>query len=103
MTIDEKRQRYLDLCHAMQSGVAMKMNYEGNETSPKHLRTGVNAAMSDGAALAKLLMDKGIITLDEYYDALIESMEREVKMYEDWLNNWYKQYPTSNISDIKLR
>lgn len=86
MSIRDKRHRYLELCHAMQSGVAMKMNYDPMETTPKHLRVGVNAAMADQAALAQLLMAKGVISEDEYYDALIASMEREVAMYQDWLS-----------------
>lgn len=86
MTIEEKRQKYLSLCHAMQSGVAAKLNRDNSDTTPKHLRVGVNSAMVDSAALATLLMKKGIITEDEYFDALIERMQAEVKAYEDWLN-----------------
>lgn len=81
MTLEEKKLKYQKLCHAMQSGVAYKMTRSPKETEPKHLRTGINAAMSDHAALVSLLMEKGIITEDEYWDALIESMEREVEMY----------------------
>jgi hypothetical protein len=78
---------YTDLCHAMQSGVAMKMNYDDSETTPKHLRVGVNSAMCDQAALARPLIEKGIITGEEYEQAIKEEMAREVKRYEDWLNN----------------
>jgi hypothetical protein len=78
--------RYEELLHAMQSGVAMKMNYEAAETTPKHLRVGVNAAMSDHAALVRLLIDKGVFRMEEYQQALEEEMAREVKRYEEWLN-----------------
>jgi len=82
-------QRYLDLMHAMQSGVAMKMNYDGGpasgETSPKHLRVGVNAAMVGNSALATLLMEKGVITEDEYFAALAAGAAREKDLYEGWL------------------
>lgn len=89
MTLAEKRQKYLDLCHAMQSGVAAKLQRDNSDTTPKHLRTGVNSAMVDSAAVATLLMKKGIITEDEYYDALIERMQAEVTAYENWLNESY--------------
>lgn len=89
MTIAEKREKYLELCHAMQSGVAAKMQRDNSDTMPKHLRVGVNSAMVDSAALATLLMQKGIITEDEYYDALIERMQAEVAAYEAWLNESY--------------
>ncbi len=76
---------YVSKCHAMQSGVAMKMNLDPSETSPKHLRVGVNSAMVDSSALAKLLIDKGIITMEEYEAAITEGMAREVALYEQWL------------------
>lgn len=79
-------QRYLDAAHAMQSGVAMMMNYKPQETEPKHLRVGINSAMVDNAAVAKLLIKKGIITEQEYNDAVTEEMELEAKRYEEAVN-----------------
>jgi hypothetical protein len=78
--------KYHDLAHAMQSGVAMKMNYDHSDTQPKHLRVGINSAMCDHAALARLLMEKGLITEAEYMQAIEEEMAREVKRYEAWLS-----------------
>lgn len=89
MTLEEKREKYLKLCHAMQTGVAFKMEKDNKDTTPKHLRVGINAAMSDHAALVSLLVKKGVITEEEYYDALIESMEREVEMYRNKLKELY--------------
>jgi len=80
---------YRDLCHAMQSGVAMKMNYDAGETTPKHLRVGVNSALCNQAALARLLMEKGIITQAEYAAAITAEMAREVERYEQWLNEYF--------------
>ena len=78
--------KYTDLVHAMQSGVAMMMNRDGGpqsgETSPKHLRVGVNSAMCDHAALARLLISKGIITEEEYMQGIMDEMAREVERYE---------------------
>jgi hypothetical protein len=41
---DEKKMaaRYLDACHAVQSGVAFDQARGSDDGSPKHLRTGVN-------------------------------------------------------------
>lgn len=84
-------ERYQRMAHAMQSGVKMLMNYqEGPQpddikeasTSPKHLRTGVNSAMCDHAALVEMLVEKGIITPDEYQKAIADQMEAEVHRYE---------------------
>lgn len=71
--------------HAMQSGVAAKMNIELNETEPKHLRVGVNSAMIDTAAIVRLLVEKSVFTYDEFAEALRLEANREVDKYEDWL------------------
>lgn len=89
MSREEHHQRYLAAAHAMQSGVAAKMHVDPSETTPKHLRVGVNSAMSEHAALAKLLMDKGIITEDEYVQAQADQMEREKALYERFLSDHY--------------
>lgn len=74
--------RYLAALHAMQSGVATEMQYHSAPTEPKHLRVGINSAMSDHQALAKLMIDKGIITMAEYEKAIADAMEAEVRRYE---------------------
>lgn len=80
-------QRYTAAAHAMQSGVAFKMGHDPHETSPKHLRVGVNSAMSDSSALAMLLMAKGLITEEEYVQAQADAMEREAELYRRWLSD----------------
>jgi hypothetical protein len=82
---DDLRVRYLAACHAMQSGVAWEMNSNEIEsaTDPKNLRVGVNAAMCDLGALAKLLVRKGVVTQREIDEALTEMMEAEVRRYEE--------------------
>lgn len=78
---EDARQRYLAAAHAMQSGVAMEMNYDSTATEPKHLRVGVNSAMSDLGGLARLLIAKGIITEEEYFTAVADAMEAEKASY----------------------
>jgi hypothetical protein len=51
-------------------------------TEPKHLRTGLNVAMCDHAAVVRLLINKGIITEAEYREAITEEANREVERYE---------------------
>lgn len=83
------RQRYERAAHAMQTGVAMTIQRDKTSIEPKHIRTGINAAMADMAAMARLLMAKGIITEDEYSDAVCEGMEAEVRLYESELSKAY--------------
>lgn len=69
--------RYRAALHKMQGYVARKMDLDASDTEPKHLRVGVNAVMSDHAALASLLIAKGTITKEEYLKAIADSMEAE--------------------------
>lgn len=95
MTIEEKQSKYLALLHAMQTGVGFKLQKDASEADPKQVRTGINSALVSHGALVALLVNKGLITLDEYYDSLIEALEREVKMYEEQLS---KQYGGASIT-----
>jgi len=89
-----KKVEYQKLLHAMQSGVKVTMelnrhtdnSIEMGEVSPKHLRCGVNSAMCEHAALTELLIEKGIIGEDEYFNKIIKQLEIEVKNYEDILS-----------------
>lgn len=90
-TPEQARARYVAAAHAMQSGVAVKMQHDPAETTPKHLRVGVNSAMVEHSALTLLLVDKGVITEAEYYTALADAMEREAKLYEQWVRDHFGQ------------
>ena len=82
------QERYTAAAHAMQSGVAMEMELPGRSsaTEPKHLRVGINSAMVDSAALAQLLITKGVINEAEYMEAIATAMEREAARYESELS-----------------
>lgn len=87
--LEEYRNRYHAAAHAMQTGVKIDQEGGSKDGTPKHLRVGVNSAMVDSAALAKLLMDKGIITELEYARTLAEGMEAERARYEKLLTERY--------------
>lgn len=90
MTEEERKTehmaRYERACHAMQSGVAMEMQLGARNTEPKHLRVGINSAMVEHSAVARLLIEKSIITEEEYLRSLAVGMEQEVKSYEKRLS-----------------
>lgn len=90
-----KHDDYLAASHAMQSGVAIMMNCDDSETQPKHLRVGVNSALISNGALVALLIEKGIFTLEEFEDKLLEYTLRDVKSYEDKLSKYYNTKVTS--------
>ena len=72
--------------HAMQTGVGFEMEQRSRPTEPKHLRVGVNTALCDQAGLIRLLVSKGIITEEEYLDAITAEMNAEVERYEKRLS-----------------
>lgn len=74
--------RYENAAHAMQSGVKFDQELGSGDGTPKHLRTGINSCMVNDDAIARLLIAKGIITMDEYEAAVADAMEREVERYK---------------------
>lgn len=77
---------YLRLSHAVQTGVKFNMETDPDRnkggTSPKMLRTGINMAMCAHAAVAELLVEKGVITPEEYYRAICRTLRAEVERYQ---------------------
>ena len=92
MSKRELTERYEKLAHAMQSGV--EFSKDKSDQEPKHLRVGINTSMSDHGALAKLMIDKGLITEEEYLQAIVEGMEREVEMYRQRIQSETGVKPT---------
>lgn len=73
---------YEQALHGMQSGVAFEHSQGSPDGSPKHLRVGINSAHVNNAAIARLLIDKNIITMDEYEEAVRVEMVHELERYE---------------------
>lgn len=74
--------QYLENMHAMQSAVMYKMQIDPKDTEPKHLRVGINSSMIDTSALVYLLIEKGVFTREEWFEALVVLSQHEVDMYE---------------------
>lgn len=99
---EEDRTRYMHHAHRMQTGV--EFNKNKNDQTPKMLRVGINSAMSDQGGLATLLIQKGIITIDEYEKTVADAMQREADRYETEINKQHQDgklrlgslYPESN-------
>jgi hypothetical protein len=83
---DEQRQaaaieRYESALHGIQTAMLFQIERLGLNRAgadPKHLRTGINGAMSDHGALVGLLIEKGVFTSAEYFEAIAASMETEL-------------------------
>jgi len=92
------KDRYRAAMHKMQTGVALKMQHDPDETSQKHLRVGVNGAMADQGGLVTLLIEKGIFTVDEYEKVIADFAEREAKMYQDWVDAHFGTHGSTTIT-----
>lgn len=103
-TLDEAKARYLAAAHAMQSGVAMAMNYDDTQTDPKHLKVGVNSSLVTTSALVYLLISKGVITEVEYFSALADAMETERDDYATEVQDHLAKFrpPGSDGPEVKL-
>jgi hypothetical protein len=83
--MSKRRYTYQEAGDAMVVGVGLEQGLGGKDGSAKQLRAGVNSALIESAALAALLIRKGLITEDEYLDVLEEFMNAEVERYEERL------------------
>lgn len=78
----ERDRRYQTAVHRMQAAVGFDMEQrilrgETAASIAKHLRVGINSAMSDHAALVHLLVESGVISEEAYLDKVVEWAERE--------------------------
>ena len=75
--------------HGVQSAVQYEISSNrSTDTTPKQLRIGINAAMTEHSALAYLLISKGVITEAEYLECLRLLMNNELAMYEEKYPNF---------------
>lgn len=84
MNAQEFQRENVRLGHAIQSAVAFQMSLPNyHATQLKHVRTGLDTTKAEHGALARLLMKKGVITEEEYFDAMVEGYEMELQFQTD--------------------
>lgn len=76
------QQRYLSAMHAVQSGIAQKMTIDPSDTAPKHLRTGIDSALVSSSALARIMIESGVISEIAWRTMLATVAEEEKASYE---------------------
>ena len=81
--MSEGGNRYLRAMHAVQAGIGLELNRNPQLAEPKHVRVGINSCHITDAAIARLLIAKGVFTMAEYEEALALEAEAEVKRYEE--------------------
>jgi hypothetical protein len=85
------QERYLRAAHCMQAGVKLDFARRGFPDGDEHVqvRVGINSALVDTGAIAKLLIDKGHFSQAEYLNAIADAMEIEVHKHEAELTKAY--------------
>lgn len=77
---------YEEALHGVQTGVLYEIETDARGgaggTTPKHLRLGVNSAMVETSVIVALLIEKGVITEEEFREALRLGMNQELMRYE---------------------
>ena len=87
--IDLAVERYHAAAHACMTGAGYLVEKDPKVANPKHVRNGIDMRAVDTAALAGLLIEKGIITKVEYCEALANEAEAEQVRYEKTLRDLY--------------
>ena len=88
MTDEEKQAfsaEYLKLSHAIQSGIALALEFDPTPGKPKHLRVGNDLRASEHAALVRTLIKAGVITEQAYCEEVLEELRREKERHEERL------------------
>lgn len=80
-------ERYHRAAHRVQTAIGFMPNHENQQV--KHMRTGIDMSKSDMGGLARLLIQKGVMTELEYLEAVAEAAEREAAAYENELSVRY--------------
>ena len=74
---------YEEAAHGVQTAIAFDISEGRKTTEPKHMRVGIDMSKADMLGLAVLLIKKGIITYDEYIEAMRLSANEELAMREE--------------------
>lgn len=81
---EKDAERYMQAAHRVQTAIAF--NPERPRDQYKDLRTGVDLSKSDQAGLVKLLIEKGVFTMEEYLSAVADAAEDEADAKETELS-----------------
>ena len=89
---------YEEAAHGVQSAIKYRMEHSLTPaTEPKHLRTGIDMSKADQLGLTQLLIDKGIITSDEYCEYMRLAANQELHMHEEQIRT------LTGLKGIKFR
>lgn len=87
------QQRYDAAVHSIQTAIGFRFSTQSPWMDDrmlnfvKHLRVGIDTTKADHVGLANLLIAKGVFTVAEYQDAVLEANEKEAEMQQDLLKS----------------
>lgn len=93
-------ERYRAAAHALQSVIAAEIAADPERAriyaDPKHIRVGIDLSKIEEGALVRLLIGKGVITAEEYAEAITDAVEAEAD--ERGREVAEKYYPGGNVT-----
>ncbi len=99
---DRKTWTYQDALAAVQAGVAVKQRLDPMDGTSKHLRVGLNSAMSAICAIERLLIAKGVCTEGELLEAVRVGMLDEVALMERTLTELFGRAATLHPGHVDV-
>lgn len=76
---------YRRAAHALQTATKLLAQYKPPADRYLDNRMGLNTALAEAYGMAKLLMEKGIISQEEYETAMLSAVEEEVERHKRWI------------------
>lgn len=92
---ERETDRYMRAAHRVLTAIGF--NPDQTQCEPKQLRVGVDMRAADARGLARLLIAKGLFTLDEYVTAVADAADLEAAEHEAILQ---AQFPGTKITTL---
>ena len=74
---------YEEASHGVQCAIGYEIETEyGNAATPKHMRVGIDLSKAEQCGLARLLIDKGLFTIEEYIEYMRLAVNHELAYRE---------------------
>lgn len=83
---------YDEALHGVQTAIKYELEHKADQAGIdiiKHLRVGIDARAADAQGLARLLIAKGVFTLEEYIEHMRLAMNEELARYTQHCRETY--------------
>ena len=97
----ENNEQIAELTKGIQKGIEYISQTDFTEIQPKQMRLELNIMMIQHNALVEVLVDKRLITKEEYTQYVIRHMEQEIQAYKEDLHVIYGENADITLDESK--